>query len=148
MNIPFFWFRVVYILEPKRILNSSGPGRDFNSRILGNQNSVFVQIREPNHKSVVRSRRIFKRNPNLFLDWVQIRSIESQKETANEVAFEDPLWPVISRCPAGKMIPSWDLQIFLELIGDDFYLEITKSREILESRGHVSLEKLTKTFEN
>ena len=47
------------------------------------------------------------------------------------------------------MIPSWDLQIFLELIGDDFDHEsITKSREILESRGHVSLEKLTKTFEN
>ena len=132
-------------------LNSSGPGRDFNSGILGNQNSVFVPIRESHRKSVIRSRRIFKRNPNLFwiLNSVQRKSNGNCK--AKEVAFKDPLWTVISRCPVGKMIPSWDLQIFLELIGDDCYHvveSITKSREILESRGHVSLEKLTKTFEN
>ena len=32
-----FWFRVVYILEPKRIWTVPAQERDFNSRILGNQ---------------------------------------------------------------------------------------------------------------
>ena len=41
-----FWFRAVYILEPKRIwtVPAHPTGRDFNSRILRKSNSVFVQI--------------------------------------------------------------------------------------------------------